>query len=126
MQPLGRFFGIKGVLGRFFKFQKKMILPIKFSSNHNKKLNCKYFTSIRKKEEYHPYKCNDEYNIYLKGVLFKRAKIKYITPLKYDDITETMANIDFGSDLKSFKNFLNLIYNGTIFGLCFNYFKNIL
>ena len=36
MQPLGRFFGIKGVLGRFFKFQKKMILPIKFSSNNLK------------------------------------------------------------------------------------------
>jgi len=84
---------------------------IKFSKNWNNKLNCEFFTTIRKfnKKKYDFYlKYYDVvFDVILKGKKICEAKLVDIEKIKLSEITPALLYIDTGQfhPLDVFKNF---------------------
>ena len=99
---------------------------MRFTNNWNNKLNCSYFTTIRKytsqKFKYYESKLNKVDAIYIKNVIFCRAKLVRIDICKLSEINIMLKIIDTGTSeylkvfdwfgLKDDDKVMLLLYNG--------------
>ena len=83
---------------------------INFSTNWNNKLACKFFTTIRLKNE-NKYVHNKLYTIHLKNQPIKQAEIIQIKNFTLSQLTEVIASLDTGYCLEDTKSMLNQMYS---------------
>lgn len=83
---------------------------INFSSNWNNKLACKFFTTIRLKND-NKYAHNKVYTIHLQRKPLKRAEIIDIKHFTLNQLTEIIASLDTGYCLEETKTMLTQMYS---------------
>lgn len=84
---------------------------INFSANWNNKLDNKFFTTIRLQNK-NKYQIGHYFNIYLKGMLYKKAVIKDIWVIHLGQLDQFTACLDTGYSLEQTKGILYKMYPG--------------
>jgi hypothetical protein len=82
---------------------------IKFSYNWNNKLNCNFFTTIRKRNNY--YVAGDIYKVFCNEKFCFEAKIIHISTLQIADLTEKISLHDTGYPLSETKIMLQRMHH---------------
>lgn len=85
-----------------------MIKQINFESNFNNKIECIFFTVVKLKNE--KYVEGDEYEIMLRGIPIKTAKVVSIKEMQIDNISEFIAGVDMGCKIYEMRDFLKSNY----------------
>jgi len=83
---------------------------INFSTNWNNKLACKFFTTIRLKNE-NKYAHNKVYTIQLQRKPLKQAEVIEIKNFHLHQLTEVAASLDTGYSLEETKAMLTKMYS---------------
>lgn len=81
---------------------------INFESNFNNKIECIFFTLIKIKSD--KYQEGHEYEIMLRGIPIKSAKIVEIKELKAENLNEFIAGVDMGCKVFEVRNYLEKTY----------------
>ena len=85
-----------------------MLNEIEFSSNHNGKLLCDVFTSIRLLTD--KYVEGNVYEVMLRGEFLGKAKLQILHPFQYRTLNERTAMIDTGKSLQYLQSLLRKFY----------------
>lgn len=81
---------------------------INFESNFNNKIECVFFTLIKLKSD--TYKEGNEYEIMLRGIPIKTARIVSIKEMQLDKISDFIAGVDMGCKIYEMKNHFEKTY----------------
>lgn len=82
---------------------------IKFSYNWNNKLNCNFFTTIRKLNKY--YQLGEIYKVFCNEIFCFDAKIIHISRIYMRDLTEKICLHDTGYPMKETKIMLKKMHH---------------
>ena len=83
---------------------------INLESNFNNKIECIFFTLIKLKNGY--YEEGNEYEIMLRGIPIKTAKIVSIKEMHMENISEFIAGLDMGCKIWEIKHFFETSHKG--------------
>ena len=81
---------------------------IDFESNFNNKIECIFFTIVKLKSD--KYIEGDEYEIMLRGIPIKTARIASIKEMQLDNISEFIAGIDMGCQIYEMRKYFETNY----------------
>ena len=83
---------------------------LEFSYNWNNKIDCKFFTTLRKSGRFEK---GDAIDITLKNTHKKYGVISDKKKIKYKDINNFIAGVDTGYTVKETQGILDKMYKGT-------------